>query len=98
MEERPRVRPGYRQEPELRKRRTSDAIGGQDGIHGCRYYIGAPPRNAVPGNPLLSFIRKLFALVFVALLALVGYAVWYALQPIQVASYPAEFRILPGSA
>ncbi len=47
---------------------------------------------------MLSFIRKLFALFFVALLALVGYAAWYALEPIAIGTYPAEFRILPGSA
>ena len=46
---------------------------------------------------MLSFLRKLFALAFVALLALAGYAAWYALRPLEVATYPAEFRVTPGS-
>jgi len=46
---------------------------------------------------LLSFIRKLFALAILGLLALGGYAAWYALTPIEAARYPAEFQVARGS-
>jgi UPF0755 protein len=42
---------------------------------------------------LLKFLRTLFLLALLAVLALGGYAVWYALTPIPVAKYPAEFQV-----
>jgi len=59
-------------------------------------YRRAFPLSAVRPN-LLSFIRKLFVLAFLALLALGGYVVWYAMTPLGVARYPAEFQVAPGS-
>ena len=63
----------------------------------CRYYIGAlfPLRAARPN--LLSFLRKLFVLAILALMALGGYVAWYALTPLDVPRYPAEFQVAPGS-
>ena len=46
---------------------------------------------------LLSFLRKLFVLALLGLLALGGYAVWYALTPLEAARYPAEFQVVRGS-
>jgi UPF0755 protein len=46
---------------------------------------------------LLSFLRKLLVLALLGLLALGGYAVWYALTPLDAARYPAEFQVVRGS-
>ena len=59
-------------------------------------------RRAFPHSPLarpnlLSFLRKLFALTLFALFALGGYAVWYALTPLEAPRYPAEFQVAPRS-
>ena len=42
---------------------------------------------------MLKFLRNLFLLALLAVLALGGYAAWYALTPIPVAKYPAEFQV-----
>ncbi|MEO8202879.1 MAG: endolytic transglycosylase MltG [Betaproteobacteria bacterium] len=46
---------------------------------------------------MLASLRKLFALVLVLLLGVGGYAAWYALAPIGVARFPAEFQVVAGS-
>jgi UPF0755 protein len=46
---------------------------------------------------LLSFLRKLFLLGFLAALAIGGYAAWYALTPIDTPRFPAEFQVTAGS-
>lgn len=46
---------------------------------------------------MLSFLRKLFALTLFALFALGGYAVWYALTPLEAPRYPADFQVVPRS-
>jgi len=46
---------------------------------------------------LFSFLKKLFALGFAVAFALAGYAAWYALAPIEIARYPAEFQVTAGS-
>lgn len=45
---------------------------------------------------MLSFIRKLFVVALLTLLALAGYGAWYAMTPIAVSTYPTEFRVPPG--
>ena len=60
------------------------------------YRRAFPPRS--PSRPnLLSFLKKLFALAFLLMLALGGYAVWYAMTPLEAGRYPAEFQVMRGS-
>lgn len=46
---------------------------------------------------MLSFLKKIFALAALGCIAVAGYGVWYAMNPIQAARYPAEFQVVPGS-
>jgi len=64
----------------------------------CRYYIGAPSSHReLRADSLLSLLRKLFLLAFLAVLALGGYAAYYALTPVGTARLPAEFQVSAGS-
>lgn len=42
---------------------------------------------------MFAFLRKLFLLAFLAVLALAGYGAWYAMTPIAAPRYPAEFQV-----
>jgi UPF0755 protein len=64
----------------------------------CRYYIGAPFSHRLPARTLLlSFIRKLVVLILLVFFGVVGYGAWYAMSPLKIGTYPAEFRIAHGS-
>lgn len=45
-----------------------------------------------------TYVRTVLALVLIALLALAGYAAWYASMPIRVAAPSIEVEIAPGSS
>src|SRR3954470_21638267 len=42
-------------------------------------------------------LKAFFALLFLAVLALAGYAAWYVGTPLEVSASPLEFEIVPGS-
>lgn len=46
---------------------------------------------------MFSLIRKVFVLAVLGVFGLAAYAAWYAFSPIEVANYPAEFQVAPGS-
>jgi UPF0755 protein len=60
------------------------------------YRRAFPHRRQAQPN-LVSFFRKIFGLALFGLLALGGYAAWYALTPLEATRYPAEFQVTRGS-
>lgn len=46
---------------------------------------------------MFSLLRKTLTLSFLAAALLAGYAFWYAMSPLSLASLPVDFRIEPGS-
>ena len=64
---------------------------------GCGYYIGASFHAVLRTRPMFSLLRKTLTLSFLAAALLAGYAFWYAMSPLSLASLPVDFRIEPGS-
>jgi UPF0755 protein len=44
-----------------------------------------------------AFLKALFTLVFLGVLAVLGYAAWYVVTPLEMAKLPVEFEIPPGA-